>query len=269
MTQAERAVERGRGPSKLKDSFYVEDISRIDTTDREFPTQIKWATGLSHRIDMVIICCWWLLRGIEAASVMLNQAWTENTHSGRTAFITLPCTKMDIVGLCVTRSHPCSCHRSKALCPFHALQRHLARMKSLGYPDDSPLFPGNESQPLQHYQTVEIFRSVIEATGTTMTRNGPNGSALQRFCEHVCRVSGAQMLTRRGFPLDTVSTQYNFWAAGGATRSRSMYRRHPCSAETLIIEVRKTTNPNRFERSSSTISRPCGRNSGWSIQRRR
>ena len=77
-------------------------------------------------------------------------------------------------------------------------------MKSLGYPDDAPLFPGDDCQPLQHHQTVEIFRSVIEATGTTMTRNGPNGTALQRFCEHVCRVSGAQMLTRRGFPLDTV-----------------------------------------------------------------
>ncbi|CAE7220070.1 unnamed protein product [Symbiodinium microadriaticum] len=80
MTQAERAVERGRGPSKLKDSFYVEDIARIDTTDREFPTQIQWAICLSHRLDMVIICCWWLLRGIEAASVML---WTEVTYSGR------------------------------------------------------------------------------------------------------------------------------------------------------------------------------------------
>ena len=132
MTQTERAVERGRGPSKLKDSFYVEDIARIGTTDREFSAQIKWATGLSYRIEMVIICCWWLLRGIEAASVMLNQAWTEVTHSGRTAFITLPCTKMDMVGLCVTRSHPCSCYRSKALCPFHALHRHLARMRSLG-----------------------------------------------------------------------------------------------------------------------------------------
>ena len=170
MTQAERAVERGRGPSKLKDSFYVEDIARIDQTDREFSGQIRWATGLSHRIDMVIICCWCLLRGIEAASVMLNQAWTEVTHAGRTPFITLPCTKMDIVGLCVTRSHPCSCHRSTALCPFHALQRHLTRMRSLGYPDDSPLFPGSDCQPLQHHQTVEIFRSVIEATTTMWTQ---------------------------------------------------------------------------------------------------
>ena len=37
-----------------------------------------------------------------------------------------------------------------------------------------------------------------------MTREGPNGILFDRFCEHVCRVSGAQMLTRRGFPLDTV-----------------------------------------------------------------
>ncbi|OLP93918.1 hypothetical protein AK812_SmicGene24117 [Symbiodinium microadriaticum] len=46
-----------RGPSKLKDSFYVEDISKIEQTDLEFPGQ--------------------------AASVMLNQVWTEITHAGR------------------------------------------------------------------------------------------------------------------------------------------------------------------------------------------
>ena len=82
MTQAERAVERGRGPSKLKDSFYVEDIARIDTTDREFPTQIQWATRLSHRIDMVIICCLWLLRGIEAASVYAESSMDRSDAFG-------------------------------------------------------------------------------------------------------------------------------------------------------------------------------------------
>ena len=115
------------------------------------------------------------LRGIEAASVMLTQAWTEITHSGRNAFITLPCTKTDIVGLCVTRSHPCSCHRSPRLCPFHALRRHLDRMRDLGDPENAPLFPGEGCQPLQRHQTVEIFRSVIEATRTSITRFGPNG----------------------------------------------------------------------------------------------
>ena len=204
MSQVERAVERGRGPSKIKDSFFVEDVARITDTNTEFPDSAAWSQYLRYRIDMVIICCWWLLRGIEAAAVMFAQAWTEVTHSGRTAFITLPCTKTDIVGLCVTRSHPCSCQRSKTLCPYHALRRHLDRMKELGYTDDSPLFPGRDGHPLQHHETTEIFRSVIHATGTVMTRVGPEGILLQRFCEHVCRVSGAQMLTRRGFPLDTV-----------------------------------------------------------------
>ena len=71
-------------------------------------------------------------------------------------------------------------------------------------PCDGPLFPGTDGQPLQHYETIDIFRSVIAVTGTSMTRVGPSGISFDRFCEHVCRVSGAQMLTRRGFILDTV-----------------------------------------------------------------
>eukprot|EP00439_Symbiodinium_sp_Y106_P077835 s2127_g16.t1 len=206
MAQVERAVERGQGPSKLKDSFFVEDIARLPQNQNsdDFNGPHDWARRLQHRIDMVVICCWWLLRGIEAASVLLGPAWTEVTHSGRTAFITLPCTKTDIVGLCVTRSHPCSCARTPKLCTFHALQRHIDRLTALGCPRDGPLFPGADGHPLQYYETVEIFLSVIAATGTSMTRVGPNGISFERFCEHVCRISGAQMLTRRGFPFDTV-----------------------------------------------------------------
>ena len=37
-----------------------------------------------------------------------------------------------------------------------------------------------------------------------MTRPGHRGEALQRFNEHVCRVSDAQMLPRLGLPLETV-----------------------------------------------------------------
>ena len=68
MTQVERAVERGRGPSKLKDSFFVEDIARLPTPQHsdDFDGPHAWACRLQHRND--IICCWWLLRGIEAAA---------------------------------------------------------------------------------------------------------------------------------------------------------------------------------------------------------
>ena len=109
--QVGRAVERGRGPAK-PNSFFVEDVIRIIEITSEFEGTHSWAHIIEYRVHAVIICCWWLLRGSEAPSVKLNQAWTEITHSDRTAFITLPCAKTDIVGLCVTRSHPCSCHRS-------------------------------------------------------------------------------------------------------------------------------------------------------------
>ena len=109
---AQAQVERGWGQTKVKDSFFVEDVTRIEIKS-EFDGPHPWARLLGYRIDMAIICCWWLLRGIEAASVKLNQAWAE--IAGRTAFITLPCTlpgtKTEIVGrvgvcVCVTRSHP-------------------------------------------------------------------------------------------------------------------------------------------------------------------
>ena len=64
------------------------DVGKINDVKIEFPGPIHWAQHLAYRIHMVIICCWWLLRGIEAAAVMLTQAWTEITHSGRNAFIT-------------------------------------------------------------------------------------------------------------------------------------------------------------------------------------
>ena len=203
MSQAERAVERGRGPSKLKDSFYVEDIAKISHMDFEFPGQMP-ALGTTivppnrYGNHMLLAAAPGNRGGVRDVEPGMDRDYAFRPYG----LHHLPRTKMDIVGLCVTRSHPCSCHRSPALCPFHASQRHLHRMRSLGYPDDSLLFPGDDCQPMN--QTVEIFRSVIEATGTTMTCNGPDGTMLQRSCEHVCRVSRAQMLTRRGFPLDTV-----------------------------------------------------------------
>ena len=191
MSQLERAVELGRGPTKLKDSCVVEEVARVDTNDHteSFPGPHPWARALSHRMNMVVVCCWWMLRGIEAATVRLDQAWAEITHSRRTAFITLPCTKTDIVGLCVTRSHPCCCHVTPKLCPFHALQRHLDWGSTVNI--------SNITRPSRS-------SGQSSRTGATMQRPGPGGMPMERFCEHVCRVSGAQMLTRRGFPLDTV-----------------------------------------------------------------
>ena len=43
-------------------------------------------------------------------------------------------------------------------------------MKDFGCPEDSPFsFSGTDHHPVLHHQTIEIFRSVVAATGTSMT----------------------------------------------------------------------------------------------------
>ena len=45
MTQVERAVKRGRGPSKLKDSLFVEDIARLPPPHRTPMTSMDHMRG--------------------------------------------------------------------------------------------------------------------------------------------------------------------------------------------------------------------------------
>ena len=115
-----------------------------------------------------------------------------------------------------------------------------------------PLFPGINGQHLEPYETIEIFRSVIQATGATMQRPGPGGMPMERFCEHVCRVSGAQMLTRRGFPLDTVQL-IGRWRSDAI---KVCVCRKPHYIEEIHIFVpRRSRNHNRFAKWSNIISK--------------
>ena len=57
---------------------------------------------------------------------------------------------------------------------------------------------------LPQLQHNVLFRKVIGLTGTILTRTDPSGTLRQRFHEHVCRVSGAQFLTRLGYNKETV-----------------------------------------------------------------
>ena len=51
---------------------------------------------------------------------------------------------------------------------------------------------------------MKIFSSAIALTDTPLTRPGPHGEPLPRFGEHVCRVSGAQFLSRLGYSLEAI-----------------------------------------------------------------
>ncbi|CAE7330768.1 unnamed protein product [Symbiodinium necroappetens] len=210
-TQSRRVfgpADISRGPSKLKDSFYVEDIAKISHMDFEFPGQMP-ALGTTivppnrHGNHMLLAAAPGNRGGVRDVEPGMDRDYAFRPYG----LHHLPRTKMDIVG--------------------------------------------DDCQPMN--QTVEIFRSVIEATGTTMTCNGPDGTMLQRSCEHVCRVSRAQMLTRRGFPLDTVQLL-------------QVYKRLLYIAAINIIEHRIKGNPSRSERWSSTTSRRYDRSFGWSTR---
>ena len=79
---------------------------------------------------------------------------------------------------------------------MHVCRRHRTPM-----PVPHPRVNGGA---ITHEETIQVFRTAIEATGAQLTRPGPQGQPLQRFNEHVCRVSGAQFLTRLGYPMETV-----------------------------------------------------------------
>ena len=206
ITMSIRSIERGLGPSTLKDAFIVEDLAATTDSSITPPTPVEhWAEYLYDCVLVAIICCWWVLRGIEVAAAKFTDVWFETTTFGRLAFFTLPCHKTDTVGTCVTRSHPCTCSDNMAaLCPYHALDTFIRRNHRPGTErTDEYLFYGRRGGPITHLETIEVFRKAIASTGAELTRPDPQGQLLHRFNEYVCRVSGSQFLTRIGYPLAT------------------------------------------------------------------
>ena len=207
-----RSITRGAGPTAFKDSFEVELLNRpydVNSLCRE-PTY--WSEDPSHSRDATLICCWWLLRGIEAAAASTKHVWHQQTRDELTTFITLPVQKTDPTGACVSRGHSCLCKTAphlKALCPHHAVLRHLATLRKwfptqMDLPAGMPLIPSPDGTTISQTQIVQLFRDTIQRTGTTMDRPGPTGEPLPRFSQHSCRVSGAQFLTRLGYTVEAV-----------------------------------------------------------------
>ena len=117
-------------------------------------------------------------------------------------FWCLPASKTDVKALSATRVHRCICEAHSTLatiCPFHLAKEYLDLLAALfgeaGDEDALPLFPTCKGAGLSHTATVASLRAVASALGEPLTRDA-GGSVLQRFGEHVMRVSGAQLLAR-------------------------------------------------------------------------
>ena len=203
-----RSIMRGQGPTPFKDSFELE-LFHIPLPRSGVPRCGQWFLDRFAARDITIIACWWMLRGIEAAAAKIQHIWYHETNTNKFAYFTLPVQKNDPMGQCVSRGHPCICKTGcpNLLCPYHAVIRHTKRLEKLFTPtqmETIPLIPTDLGDFPAKQDILKIFSKAIELTETPLTRPGPHGEPLPRFGEHVCRVSGAQFLSRMGYSLEAI-----------------------------------------------------------------
>ncbi|CAE7417574.1 DNMT3A, partial [Symbiodinium microadriaticum] len=118
--------------------------------------------------------------------------------------IMLPVQKNDSRGMLSSRTLKCACRAAvQALCPFHAMKRHLTRLSNSGreaVSSRAPLFPGEDGHVISKDSFVNLIRSTLQACDVETTKEY-EGQVLQRFTGHIVRVSGAQWLHNLGVPL--------------------------------------------------------------------
>ena len=147
-----RAVMRGAGPAHLKDSFHVPVLCKFlqehgdcDSYDAGLPT---------HMADTLLICCWWMLREIEAANAQVGHV-SLNEDKGEVTLL-LPVQKCDTRGMLCCRTLRCACRVARhVMCPFHSMRRHMERLGARGpsaLSPRAPLFPGPSGGVMSHDQ---------------------------------------------------------------------------------------------------------------------
>ena len=75
ITRVTRSINRGIGPTTLKDSFELELFHTPLPVDERDPG--VWYLHTETARDITTICCWWLLRGIEAAGAKCTHVWRQ------------------------------------------------------------------------------------------------------------------------------------------------------------------------------------------------
>ena len=149
-----------------------------------------------------------MLREIELATVRARLVSTGRAETGeRQVFLTLPASKSDQAAHGVARGHRCRCGSlpSRVGCPaccvldqLSFLKRQFPRSWAEGRPCWSlPLFPRLDGQAVEK----EAFVSTIVAAAGQLQVPLVDADASTRISGHSLRVTGAQGLTRLGFPL--------------------------------------------------------------------
>ena len=158
--------------------------------------------------NAVVAGAWWMLREIELATARARLVTTGRAATGeRQVFLTLPASKSDQAAHGVARGHRCRCSAlpSRVGCPACCILDQMSFLKRQfpgrwadGRPCWSlPLFPRLDGQAV----AKEAFVATIVEAATQLEVPLVDADASSRISGHSLRVTGAQGLTRLGFPL--------------------------------------------------------------------
>ena len=172
----------------------------------------SWVAGgpLCPR-NALVIGCWWLLREVELSTLrarLLEQGVSEDGVPQ--VFLTLPASKSDQGALGIARGHRCQCSAWPAPfgCPVCAaldqisfLRRQFpSRWEGTQAAWDLPLFPQFSGEACSKPAVVSCI--VTAARLLEIPLSSADGAT--RISGHTLRVSGAQGLTKEGYPLWSV-----------------------------------------------------------------
>ena len=223
LSDATRSVKRGIGAASTAVAFGLDKLVALPS--RVAPAAVG---GPICPVEVGVCMTLWMLRGLEAASILGEQASV--AANGTSATLDLGPTKTDTVGGGASRTLLCSCMAPasgvSSVCPVHALVKVLAERNAVGLGPKHPLFPqGNGS-----------------ATTASGVRRSFSTLLGRRVGEHSFRREGAQFYTRHGVSESVVmflgrwggSTVRRYigeaLAQGAAVAARSALVRGPGSA---------------------------------------
>ena len=168
-----------------------------------------WVSGgpCSPR-NAVVVGSWWLLREIEVATLRARLVQRGRSGQGtQQVFLTLPASKADQEARGVERGHRCRCDvlPSRSGCPVCAVRDQLAFLRRQfpeAWDDDVPswrlpLFPQLSGDACEKAAFVGTIVAAASQLGQPLA--SMDGSS--RVSGHTLRVTGAQGLTRLGYPL--------------------------------------------------------------------
>ena len=187
--RARKACSRGLGRPRHTSAFPVDRIHELP----EGPA--PWVEGgpvFPRRC--ILIGCWWLLREIEFANALAEDA--SLTHSAE-ARLNLPASKADTRALGAARCHQCACGTApgatrampRAACPRCELEAQLA-YASTAVGGAGPLFPTATGSHASKAAVVATLKAGAKLLGLPLENT--NGS--DAWGGHAMRRGGAQHL---------------------------------------------------------------------------